>query len=157
NTAVFSVVDAVFLQPLPYRDAGRLMIVQARDPASGDRMFPSVPGFHFIHDRATSFEDLAAIGHGWITVVEGDTTEIVLAPRVSIDYFRVLDGQPLLGRTFSPGDTEDDQLVVLSYRLWERGFGKDPRIIGELVNLDMKPYRVIGVMREDYLNEWWQE
>src|SRR5262245_8383210 len=143
NTAMFSVVDAVFLRALPYRDADRLMLVHRSQLLSDQRDALRVQEFHAIKERAGCFEELAGVSPTWFTVLQGNTSEHRHAARVTVEYFRLLDAKPLLGRTFEPGDAEADHLVVLSYRLWKEGFGGDPWIVVKLLSLNLRPHRVI--------------
>ncbi len=154
-TAMFSVVDALLFRPLPFRDPDRLVFVQEGQPAVPRNQGPSAPDFHAFHDRATSFESMAAINFARMTLLEGEAAEAVVGAQVSSDYFRVLDGAPLLGRVFAEGDREAESLVVLGHGLWQRRFGSDRGIIGRRINLGGKPYAVVGVMPKDYVDGTW--
>lgn len=150
TTAMFGVVDALFLRPLPFRDPERVVIVQQREPQSAAPQWLSAGDFHAYRDRATSFEALSGFTGGRLTLLAGGEPEQVTGLRVSPTYFRVLDGKPLLGRVFADGDRAADAPVVLSYALWQRRFGGDASIVGRTIDLSGQPYRVIGVMSRGY-------
>jgi len=146
TTATFSVVDALLLRPLPYRAPERLVAVLGRPFSARD--------FHAIREGASCFEALTARSGVLVTLLEGDTPERVWSFKVSPAYFQVLDGKPLLGRTFSRDDGAPgaDHVTVLTYDLWQRRFGSDPRIVGRNINLSGKPFTVIGVMPKDHID-----
>jgi putative ABC transport system permease protein len=155
STAMFSVVDALLVRPLPYRDPERVVFVQERQPMVQHAMGPSAPDFRSFHDRATSFESMAAMDFAGMTLLEGDAPEALICAKTSSEYFRVLDGAPLLGRVFAEGDREAEGLVVLGHGLWQRRFGSDRGIIGRRIDLGGKPYAIVGVMPKDYIDETW--
>jgi len=147
NTAIFSVVDAVVLRPLPYVDPDRLVTVGDRDPDGSS----SNVGFATVVDwraRARTFESFAVMTLWRPTLLTGTDAERLEGARVSWNYFDVLGARPLIGRTFVPGDDrpEDWFSVVLSESLWRRRFGADPGVIGRTVMFNDRPHRVLGVM-----------
>jgi putative ABC transport system permease protein len=147
NTAIFTVVDAVLLKPLPYADPERLVIVGDRD-ADGSLEGVGLATALDWRERSGSFEQFAMI-RLWIPTLEGDgDAERLPAVRVSWNYFDVLGARPALGRGFTPDDDREDgwHVALLSDRLWRRRFGADPKIVGRLVELNGQPFRVIGVM-----------
>ena len=143
TTAIFSVVDAVLLRPLPYVHPHRLAVVLTRGTG------PVAPG-NFLDWRrdATSFEAMGA-AEAWGTNLGGnDRPEHVDGVRLTSDIFPLLGVPPQLGRTFSseeeqPGHT---RVVVLGHRLWQRRFGGDAGVVGRSITLDGEPHVVIGVM-----------
>lgn len=143
NTAIFSVVHAVLLEPLPYADPSRLVTLL------GPRSHPlSPPDFNDIRDQARSFESVAA-GEGWSGNLSGGSTpEQIVGLHLSEDMFRVLGVPALRGRTFSRDDFEPGRgrALVISYGLWQRRFGGTADVIGQKVVLDGTPYTLIGVM-----------
>jgi putative ABC transport system permease protein len=147
NTAIFTVVDAVLLRPLPYPDPDRLVTVGDRN-AQG---FSSNVGFAMIADfreRSRSFEQLALMrGWGPTLFVNGEA-ESLQAVRVSWNYFQMMGARPALGRDFTPDDDRPDhwRVLLLSDGLWRRRFGGDPAIVGRTVTMNDRGYRVIGVM-----------
>ena len=147
NTAIFTVVDAALLKPLPYADPDRLVSVGDRDPdgsLSGVGLATALDW----RERSGSFEQFAMI-RLWIPTLEGDgDAERLPAVRVSWNYFDVLGARPAFGRGFTPDDDRQDgwHVALLSDRLWRRRFGADPKIVGRLVALNGQQFRVIGVM-----------
>lgn len=147
STAVFSVVDAALLRPLPYRGADRLMAVHGTSSTSaGD--FVSYPNFLDWRARTRTFEGLAAWHLAMFTLEGEPGAERVIGGRVSDSYFSTLGVAPLLGRTL---DAREDRpggprVVLLGEGLWRRRFGADPDVVGQPVTLDGDPYHVIGVM-----------
>jgi putative ABC transport system permease protein len=147
NTAVFTIVDAVLLRPLPYADPDRLVTVGDSGPdgsVSGVGLATAVDW----RERSRSFEQLAMMRLWMPTLVSGGEAERLPAVRVSWDYFDVLGARPALGRGFTAADDRQDgwRVVLLSDRLWRRRFAADPAIVGRTVELNDQIFRVIGVM-----------
>ncbi|PYR90142.1 MAG: hypothetical protein DMF84_21835 [Acidobacteria bacterium] len=153
NTAVFSVVNALLLKPLPFPEPDRLGAVTTlfRSPR-GQSEQTSVDGktFFAIHDNATTVATAVSSGGlgGGINLVAGGMAANVEQRRVSAGYFGVLGVAPLVGREFTVDeDREGGQTAaVLSHALWTRVFGGDPNIIGRAITLRGEPYTVVGVM-----------
>ncbi|RPH35546.1 MAG: ABC transporter permease, partial [Chloroflexi bacterium] len=150
TTAIFSVVEAFLLRPLPYPDPGRLVNVQCEMPGVGRmNVGTSVPEFEDLRDRAGVFEELSMVFpmHGNLTGV--DRPQRVEALAVSPTYFRLLGASAAIGRTFGqeeekvPGWAEG---CVLSYGAWQSYFGGDPAALERKFWMDYDTYRVIGVM-----------
>ena len=149
TTAIFSVVNAVLLRPLPYPDAERLLKVgqQYQSGLAG----AGEPKFLFWREHSQSFEALAAyssFGGAGGNLSGGSEPEFVRGARVSEDFFRVLGVYPKLGRTFTTEEdtTGGERVAILSYGLWQRRFGADRELIGRPVLLNDKPVTVVGVM-----------
>jgi predicted permease len=153
NTAVFSVVNALLLKPLPFPEPDRLGTVSTlfRSPR-GQEEQTSVDGktFFAIHDNATTVATAVSSGGfgGGVNLVAGGMAANVEQRRVSAGYFAVLGVPPVVGREFTPDeDREGGQPVaVLSHALWTRVFGADPGIVGRTITLRGEPYTVVGVM-----------
>ena len=143
NTAIFSVVHAVLLEPLPYADPARLVTLL------GPRSHPlSPPDFLDIRQQARSFEAVAA-AEAWSGNFTGRSTpEQVVGLHLSEDMFPLLGVPALRGRTFSPDDFGPGRgkVLVISYGLWQRRFGGTASAIGQKVVIDGEPYTLIGVM-----------
>jgi len=149
TTAIFSVVNAVLLRPLPYPDAHRLLYVgqQYRSGISGS----GEPKFLFWHEQSQSFEALAcysSFGGAGGNLAGGNEAEYVRGVRVSEDFFRVLGVYPALGRAFikaedTPGSA---RVAILSDGLWRRRFGGNPALLGQTVLLNDRAVTVIGIM-----------
>jgi putative ABC transport system permease protein len=148
NTAIFSVINSVLLRPLPYRDAGRLVFVWnsnaslARSPLSPAR-------FLDFRDRLGSLSMSAGICQFGVILTGGGSPEQIDGSSVSSNFFDVLGASPLLGNPFHAG-VADERAVVLSYGLWVRRFGSDPRIVGRDITIDGTARRVHAVMRQDF-------
>ena len=147
NTAMFSIVNAVLLRPLPYANPDRLMAVGERADDGGTERV----GYTTVVDwqaRSRSFESFAVM-RAWqpILTVNGEA-EPVPGVRVSWNYFDMMGVRPALGRSFTKEeDTPNSRYeVILSDALWRRGFGADPSVIGRTVTLSDVPFRVVGVM-----------
>lgn len=163
NGAIFSLVDAVLLKPLPYERPERLVrIFSTRPEKSLERIGVSSGDIVDWRVRTEVCDGIA----GWYamgrTLKTGETVEVVSVAQVSEDFFAVLGVQPLLGSTFTPEETArarfntaaahvgTDPVVVLSHRGWERRFGSDPSILGKTLVLDRQVWRIIGVMPDSF-------
>jgi predicted permease len=154
NTAIFTVVNAVLLRPLPYREPGRLVAIKTINLKSGDSSFGNASPADFADWRAQSksFEQLAAETGGSVTLTGVGQPESFPAARVSDDYFAMFGVKPMLGRTFLPDEFKSaaGPTIILSHRLWQRRFAGDPGLVGQTLTLDGKPSTVIGVMPPDF-------
>jgi putative ABC transport system permease protein len=147
NTAIFSFVDGVLLNPLPYRDADRIMSVMEKRP-DGGRNGISTLNYLDWRNQNTVFEYLAGQA-GWGPTLSGiDQPVLLRGGRVSPHYFDIEGMQPALGRNFREEEDQlgKDRVVILSHALWESRFGSDPAIVGRSIRLDNEPYQVVGVM-----------
>jgi putative ABC transport system permease protein len=147
NTAVFSFVNSAFLKPLPYADSERIVRIMTRPPDGGRNAFSTLNYLDWAAE-ARSFQFIAAL-RGTSATLTGQGEAVHLGGvRVSWSYFNVFGVQPILGRTFAPGEDEPgrDQVVILSHGTWQTRFGGDPDIIGRSLILDGVPHTVIGVM-----------
>ena len=147
NTAIFSVVNAVLLNPLPYREPDRLVAIWENVPTHG-RWRTSPANFFDWKKQNTVFEDVVAFGGSAMTVTGDGEPEQLLGARVSSGYFGVVGVEPLLGRSFAPEEHEPGkgQVVILGYGLWRRRYGGDPSVINRTVILNGAAYTVAGVM-----------
>ncbi|HEV2834502.1 MAG TPA: ABC transporter permease [Pyrinomonadaceae bacterium] len=154
NTAMFSVVNAVLLRPLPFPEADRIVWMAESGPEITDR-WVSHPNFLDWRARNQVFESMSTF-RGWsVNIMGGDGAENLNARIVSADYFKVMRATPLLGRDFTD---EDDQfgapwVTIISYPFWQRRFAGDPNIVGKQIILDHEPVTIIGVMREDFTHQ----
>jgi putative ABC transport system permease protein len=158
TTAVFSVVNGVLLKPLPYPDADRVTYVgvqweQASMPSSS-----STPlAFSYIAENARVFEGVTT--YEALTAQLGDKQGWVDGIRVSEDFFTVVGTQPVLGRGFTPGESEPGgpDVAILSHNLWSNRFGADPTVLGRTIRLDDRSYMVVGIMPEDFRLVGWED
>jgi putative ABC transport system permease protein len=147
NTAIFSVVNAVLLRPLPLRDADRAVVLWEASPAQGwTRIEPSGPDFLDFREKTASFEDLALAEGGTGTVTGFGEPRQVPGARVSNNFLSVLGVKPILGRDFLPTEGFNHRVAILSYEHWNGFFGKDPRVIGSKVTADGLAYTIIGIL-----------
>ena len=149
NTAIFSVVNRVLLQPLPYEEPQQLVNIasEQRDQAlDGTGMF-SVPDFLDLKQSTKTLEHVTIYQNSGTMIREGGEPERVLGASVTADYFSVLRVKPVLGRVFTHDEDKPGapSVVVLSYGLWQRRFGGDPNIIGREIDLGGKS-TVIGIL-----------
>ena len=148
NVSVFALVDAVLLRPLPYPEAGRLMMVHDRDRSTGiTKPFIAIGDYVDLHARQRAFAALADFGSGRLTVTGGAEPYDVEALAAGADLFRVLGVQPLLGRAIDPADTLDGAppVVMLGYDLWQSRFAGDPRIVGRSIDVGHTRRQIVGV------------
>jgi predicted permease len=153
NTAIFSLVNAVLLRPLPYLDPDRLAMLWTDDPKRNIREEgTSYPNFLDWRSQNQSFTDLAICSRGNpVVLTGGDESERVMGDLVSANLFPLLGVTPALGRTISPADEQHRaRVVVLSHGLWQRRFGAAPEAIGKTVEINGKTSQVIGVMPPDF-------
>jgi putative ABC transport system permease protein len=152
NTAIFSLVNAVLLKPLPYLESPRLVAIESGDEKRGVEQFSGLSPADFwdLKEQSQAFEQIAAFSGDGGVGVNGENAEVLPGPRVSTNFFDLLKAKPLLGRTFLPEDglMRSPDTVVLSYRAWQRKFGGDPNVIGKM--LDNGGVQVIGVMPPDF-------
>ena len=152
NTAIFSVVHAVLLEPLPFRDVDRVVQVWHTPPQSSfpgvTRFSISAANFFDWQKQNHVFEKLALFSGARFDVTGSGKPEAVMASNVSPEFFSALGVEPLHGRVFLPEEnsTGRNHVVVLSYKFWQTHFGSDPGVVGRTIDLDGEPYTVTGVM-----------
>jgi putative ABC transport system permease protein len=153
NTAIFSIVHAVLLRPLPFHDPDRVMLLSEKIPKRGiNRSDLCAANFFDLQQRNQSFT-VMAIHSGRGFALTGDASpEQVAGALVSWSFFSVLGVSPERGRTFRSQDDDAGaaKVVVLSYRLWQRRFGGDAGILGKTVFLNGLPHQVVGVMPQGF-------
>jgi putative ABC transport system permease protein len=153
NTAVFSVVNAVLLRPLPYSQSERLVQIWSTNPqANRWGMWTAYPRFVDWRRESKSFEEMATARTWVINLGGGDHPESLLGVVTSSRLFQVLRVQPMLGRAFRPEEDQPghDHVIILSYGLWQRRFESDRGVIGRAVNIDRQSWTVIGVMPPEF-------
>ena len=149
NTAIFSVVNAVLLRPLPYQNSERLVAVKRVDPRGGNvQGFNSYPNFLDYRDRARSLQHVAAYSDTYAWLSTGDASERIEEVYATAELFDVLGVRAALGRVFT---AEEDKpgapiVAVISDGLWKRRFGSDPAVVGREIVLDGDKAIVLGVM-----------
>src|SRR5271170_4583366 len=149
NTAIFSIVNAVLLRSLPYRDPDRLVRIFFNEPGVGlrDVRF-SKPEMDDLQTRAGVFEDVTPIFEGSENLTGAKQPERLEAVNGSFSYFSMLGVTPQIGRLFGPQDFVPGfaSEAVISDGLWRRAYGADPNVVGRTLRLDSDPYTIIGVL-----------
>jgi putative ABC transport system permease protein len=149
NTAIFSVVNAVLLRPLPFPQPERLVLIWATDARrSATEDVASYPDFADWRERSRSFERMAAFTTRGMTIVGRDETDLVDAVQATPGFFELLGGVPALGRTFRPdeGSAGAPHVAVLSDSGWKRFFAGRTDVLGQSLRVNEETYTVIGVM-----------
>ena len=151
NTAIFSVIEAVMLRPLPYQNSERLCVLWKSVPARNIEWdWTSYPTIRDWREQSRSFEDMAVIlrpDGSEVTLQSDAGPERIQGSKVSGNFFQMLGVRPLLGRAFSDEEARrGDDVVVLSYDFWQRRFGGDGAALGRSLKLDNRSVTVIGVM-----------
>lgn len=151
NTAIFSVVNALLLEPLPYGNADRLVRLYETFPLPGGTRGQgsvSVPNFRDWREQTRSFENLAAYSVGSSNLQGVDQPERLSSLAATANLFSLVGARPLRGRAFAAGEDAPGAtpVVVLSHGLWQQRFGGDPQILGQTITLDGETHTVIGVM-----------
>src|SRR5574341_1116703 len=143
NTAMFSVVNAVLLRPLPFPEPERLMLVAG----NGVNNF-TAPDFRDVATQNRSFEQLGAYSTVTFNLAGGSIPERINGARVSASLLPTLGVQPLYGRNLTTEEDREggEKVVLLSHRVWQRQFGADPGVVGRTVKLDEQSHTVIGVL-----------
>ena len=162
NTAIFSVVDAVLLHPLPYPDSDQIVTVSQTVRSTGVSTEDASPANFIDWQTQNSVFSAIACARGWqANLSGGEQPERIRATMVSSQFFSLFGAQPILGRTPGPNDAKpgNSRVVVLSHELWARRFGSDPTILGRDLLLDGEKLTVIGVLPggfspDDYGELW---
>jgi putative ABC transport system permease protein len=151
NSAIFSIVNGVLLQPLPYPEPDGLVRVHEVVPQYG-RFSVAPANFLDWRQQVTTFERIAAYTAGSATLTEGETPERITNASVSWDLFELLRVKPILGRAFVQDEDapQKNQVIVLSHGMWQRRFGGRPDILNRTLVLSGTPSTVVGVMPADF-------
>jgi putative ABC transport system permease protein len=148
-SAIFSLVHAVVLRPLDYRAPERLVqLYESGSRDGGDGDWVALPNFRDWRDKSHVFQQMAAYRYHLVTLTGAEGAASLLGLECTDRLFSVLGVQPLLGRTFAPGDDRPgrERVVVISDALWQQRFHADPHVIGRAVIVNGQPHAVIGVM-----------
>jgi putative ABC transport system permease protein len=154
NTAMFSVINAVLLQPLPYAEPDRIVWMNESGREVQNRHV-SYPNFVDWRARNSVFESMSTF-RGWgVNITGADKPEALDARIVTADYFKVMRTTPLLGRDFTADDDKPGArpVTIISYGFWQQRFAGDPNIVGKEILLDDKAHTVIGVTRADFVHQ----
>ncbi len=159
NSAMFSIVDALLLHPLPFRDPAQLTVIQERD-AQGAVYSVSAGDYIDWRTQAKSFSELAGWWPAAFVVTGGDRPIQISGATITANFFHTLDVKPALGRTFLPDEDGIDnpasasKVALISYRLWQDTFSADPNVLGRTIQLNSTAYAVVGVMPPDFQLFW---
>ena len=153
NTAIFSIVDAAILRPLPYDASDRLVDFRLVNRLSG-RTSTGVSARDFLdwRDKSTAFERIAMTGGGAFTLLGAREPEQVRVSRVTGGFFELMHVKPAAGRLFTEADEVPGhaQIVVLTYEFWQSRLGGAPDVIGRVLRLDDHPYEIVGVLPDGF-------
>jgi len=159
NTTIFTAIKAVVLDPLPFRDPGRLVTLYESGVLKGYSQGPvSPPNFFDWQREAKSFGEMAAYGGdgGNVSGESSRSPETLTGILCSWNLFHTLGIEPALGRSFLASDDSPKapRTIILSDSLWRRRFGADPQIIGKTLRMDAQVYTIIGVMPASFEFRW---
>ncbi|MGA9769123.1 MAG: ABC transporter permease [Blastocatellia bacterium] len=151
NTAIFSVVNAVLLRPLPYKSPERIMMLQEKSQQL-NVMAVSYPNFLDWQKQNQSFEQIAVVRRSSFNITGGNEAERVAGRIMSTNFFSVLGVAPAMGRDFLPEENEPGAIpvVIMSHALWQRRYGADPDLIGKTINVNDKDFTIIGILPPDF-------
>ncbi len=149
NTAIFSVVYSVLIKPLPFHRSDRIVMMWGDDRDENDsRSQVSHTDVVDYRSQQTVFDSISTF-NSWTPLISGSGEPArISGALVGDDFFRVMGGQPLLGRAFLPEEQQDgkDQVVVLSHELWQKQLNGDPNAVGKTILLNLRPHTIVGVM-----------
>ncbi len=152
NTAIFSVVKAVLLNPIPYRNPDRLVAIAESSAGSPQPVTVDFTTTHDLRDRSQSFEHLSLYRDLSAAFVDGGQPEVLKGLRVNFDFFDTLSVEMQLGRTFLAEEDRSSRRfeIILTHGLWMRRFGADPKILGRIVRLNDASFTVVGVLPANF-------
>ena len=153
NTAIFTVVDATLIRPLPYPNANRTVMIWEHRLPDGERQNVTSPATFLNWQRDnTVFDQMAAMFND-SSILSGEVPEQIGTASVSPNFFSILGVNAVIGRVFVPaqdGNANSNRAAVLSFEVWQRRFASDPNVLGAQITLDDKPYTVVGVMPREF-------
>ena len=149
NTAVFAIVDGLFLRPFPFPEPGRLVYLNERAP-TWNLEFTGInyPDFHTWRERASAFESMALWAETSVNLADGSGAERVDGLAVTYDFAKTLGIRPLLGRTFTKEEDgpSPSRVVMIGYGLWQTRFAGSRDVVGQPLRINSRPYTIIGVL-----------
>jgi len=149
NTAVFAIVDGLFLRPFPFPEPGRLVYLNERAP-TWNLEFTGInyPDFHTWRERASAFESMALWAETSVNLADGSGAERVDGLAVTYDFPKTLGIRPILGRSFTKEEDgpTPSRVVVIGYGLWQTRFAGSRNVVGQPLRINSRPYTVIGVL-----------
>lgn len=154
NSAMFSIVDAVLLKPLPYKDPRQLVQIRQNEPRMSEMgLGTAPPEFVSYRDRTRVFSSVAGYQTASYDVTGLPEPDHVPASKITASLFDTLQLRPYIGRAFSRADEAGnaERVVLISYSYWARHYGADPAVLNKIIHLDELPYRIIGVMPRGFV------
>jgi predicted permease len=151
NTAIFSLVNALLLRPLPVRDPQSLVIVSTTDQRNKGNLPLSHLNFKDLRAQNAAFSDMASLTFNQVNFSHGGESEQVPVQVVTANYFSLLGAEPAMGRAFRPEEeAQAAPVVVVSHGFWERSLGSDPNAVGKTVTLNRTPFTIVGVAPKNF-------
>ena len=158
NTAIFSVVDAVLLRPLPYSHPSRLITLGEVRTAGDTYWVASYPDYLDWQKQSTAFQSIAGYGGDAFIFHGAAGPEMLIGAQASVNFFSTLSVKPILGRDFAAGDDNvvsmeapvGPKVALLTYNFWQRQYGGDPRVVGRTMQLDASSVTIIGVLPREF-------
>jgi putative ABC transport system permease protein len=149
NTAIFSVVNAVLLRPLPFPEPEHIVrLWESHPPTNLPQFSVTFPTFLDWRSQNQVFTHMASYREDGFNLQAGDETKRVNGARVTVDFFSVMGVQPAAGRAFTSQEDAPggERAVIISHALWQRSFGGDPQIVGQQLKVDGRPHTIVGIM-----------
>ncbi|HSU89553.1 MAG TPA: ABC transporter permease, partial [Terriglobia bacterium] len=152
NTAIFSVVKAILIEPLAYKDSDRIVVLNHYYAKLALDSSMSAPGYAYYRENNRVFENMAAFAGAGINLTGSGEPERLNGARVSASFYDTLGVTPLIGRVFTADEDRpgNNLVVVLSYGLWQSRFGGDPGVLGKTLQLNGRTFTVIGVTPQSF-------
>jgi predicted permease len=151
NTAIFSLINAVLLRPLPVTDPGTLVAVSTTDQRNPGNLPVSHLNFKDLRAQNAVFTDMAALTFNQVNYSHGQESEQIPVQVVTANFFSLLGAEPAIGRGFRPEEeTQVTPVAVVSHGFWERSLGSDPAAVGKTLTLNRTPYTIVGVAPKNF-------
>lgn len=151
NTAIFSLVNALLLRPLPVREPQSLVVVSTTDQRNPGNLPFSHLNFKDVRAQNASFTDMAAITFNQVNYTHGQESEQVQVQVVTANFFSVVGAEPAMGRGFlADEDARAAPVAVISHGFWERSLGSDPSAVGKTITLNRTPYTIVGIAPKNF-------
>jgi putative ABC transport system permease protein len=153
NAAIFTVIDTILIRPLPFFQSSRIVMIWDTDANRNiQRGTASAAEFLDWQDMNHIFQSMSALRPSTVTLTGDGEPEQPFGVQVSGNFFRMLGVKPILGRDFRPEEETQghEQVIMISYALWQRRYGGDPQIIGKSILVDYKPFTIIAVLPRNY-------
>jgi macrolide transport system ATP-binding/permease protein len=153
NAAIFSVVNSFLLRPLPVKDADQLMVLAISHPGNDDPHNISYLDMQDFRKGSTAFSDVSAFAIGFVGLTDHGASERITVSYVTGNFFTMLGVKPALGRMILPAEGQTagaDPVIVLGHSYWNRRFGGDPSVVGRAVDVNGRPFTIIGVVPTEF-------